>query len=88
MASPDWCTELVRALERRAGVHSYLKSGEASVWAAEGWLSFHALKEGELVLDTGSAAEVFDYFTGAKVASGPLVKLEVKRGETRVLKIR
>ena len=88
VANPDWCTELVRALERRAGVHSYLKSGEASVWAAEGWLSFHALKEGELVLDTGSAAEVFDYFTGAKVASGPLVKLEVKRGETRVLKIR
>ena len=85
--APDWCTELVRALEQRAGIHSYVKSGEASVWAADGWLSFHALKDGELVLDTGSSADVIDYYTGERVAAGPVVTLEVKRGETRVLGI-
>ena len=85
--APDWCTELVRALERRAGVHLYLRAGEASVWAAEGWLSFHALEDGELVLDTGSSSDVFDYYTGERIATGPLVTLAVRRGETRVLRI-
>lgn len=88
VGTPDWCTELVRALEKRAGVHSYLKSGEAAVWAAEGWLTFHALKDGELVLDTGSASDVTDYYTGQLICTGPEVKLQVKCGETRVLKIK
>lgn len=88
VGSPDWCTELVRALARRAGVHSYLKSGAASVWAAEGWLSFHAQEDGELVLDTGAPSDVIDYATGRLISQGPLVTLPVKRGETRILKIR
>jgi len=86
--APDWCTELVRALERRAGVHGYLRSGEASVFAAEDWLAFHALSDGELTLDTGSTADVIDYCTDKKIGKGPLATLKVARGETRILKIR
>lgn len=88
VAAPDWCRELVRALERRAGVHNYLKSGEATVWAAEGWLLLHALQDGDLELDVGSSAKVTDGLTGRTLSAGPTVKLAVKRGETRLLKIR
>lgn len=82
---PDWSRELARALERRAGVHSYLRSGAASVCAAEGWLTFHALEDGELVLDTGSPSDVTDYISGKVLSKGPEVRMEVRRGETRVL---
>lgn len=87
VGSPDWCTELVRALERRAEVHNYILSGEASVWASEGWLSVRALKDGALVVDTGKSDDVVDYYTGERVATGPLVTVKARRGETRIWKI-
>ncbi|MDI9584579.1 MAG: hypothetical protein QM473_10205 [Acidobacteriota bacterium] len=82
---PKLTPELVRALADIAGVHLFTR-GNATVWAAEGYLSFQAHEAGPLTFDTGREGPVFDALDGALLGQGPQVTLDVKQGEVRVLK--
>jgi hypothetical protein len=82
---PQLTPELVRALARPAGVHLYAR-GAATVWAAEGFVSFQAHEAGPLVIDTGRKGRVVDALDGKVLGEGPEVTLTLKKGEVRVLK--
>jgi hypothetical protein len=82
---PRLTPELVRALAKAAGVHLYVR-GAATVWAAEGFISFQALETGPLVIDTGKKGRLVDALDGKPVGEGPEVTLTAKKGEVRVLK--
>lgn len=84
---PAWTSSLVRALARIAGVHLYATT-DANVWAAEGYLSVHTMSDGPLRLNTGTTAPVTDALTGTPLGKGPDISLNVKAGETRILKVR
>ena len=83
---PAWTNQLVRALAKVAGVHLYT-TVDANVWAAEGYLAIHTMSDGPLRVNTGKTAPVKDAFTGKIVGQGPSISLDVKAGETRVLRI-
>lgn len=82
---PQLTPELVRALAKLAGVHLYTE-GKASVWATDGYLSFQAHEAGPLTINVGRKVAVSDACDGRHLGTGPKVTLEVKQGETRVLK--
>lgn len=88
LGSPACPTELVRALEDLAGVHRYVKTGDANAFAAEGVLSVTAgATGGEVVLDSGCAGAVVDILTGRQVARGPEFVLKMEPGENRILRL-
>jgi hypothetical protein len=82
---PKLTPELLRALAKLAGVHLFTE-GNATVWAAEGYISFQALEAGSVVIDTGKPGPVVDALDGKPLGEGPKVTLPVAKGEVRVLK--
>ena len=88
---PEVSTELVWALARKAGAHSYLPRGEiglATLWAdaASGALSLQAMTNATLHLQIPApAATVRDALTDRELGKGPVLALPVKQGESRVL---
>jgi beta-galactosidase len=82
---PALTPELVRVFARMAGVHLFTEE-DATVWAAEGFLSIQAHKSGPLVIQTERARTVVDALTGAKLGRGPNITLPMQAGEVRVLK--
>ena len=87
LGSPSCPVELVRALENLAGVHRYVKTGDAGAFAAEGVLSVYAgTAGGAVTLDTGRAEPVVDVLTGRQAAVGPVFTLKMAPGECRVLR--
>jgi len=79
---PDLPTALLREMSRRSGVHLY--TGEdAHVWAHEGLVSLHTVKEGPLKLSFPSGAGVRDLVSGEKYP-GRELSLNVRAGETRL----
>ncbi|MCD6361406.1 MAG: hypothetical protein J7M38_11170 [Armatimonadetes bacterium] len=81
---PELTPELVRALARLAGVHLFTQV-DASVWAADPYLSIHAMADGPVTISTGRARPVMDALDGTPVGAGPGFVLDMRRGETRVL---
>lgn len=82
---PQLTPALVRALARVAGVHLFT-GVDAAVWAAEPYLSVHAMADGPIRINTGRAEPVVDALTGAAVGTGPDFALTMRKGETRVLR--
>ncbi|MGD0088881.1 MAG: hypothetical protein ABSE73_03080 [Planctomycetota bacterium] len=82
---PKLTPELVRALARLARVHLFT-DGNATVWAAEGYVSLQAHETGPLVIDTGKEGKVVDALDGRTLGDGPRITLTLQKGETRVLK--
>jgi hypothetical protein len=82
---PKLTPELVRALAKIAGVHLFTE-GNATVWAAEGFISLQAHEAGPLVIDTGKPGPVVDALDGKPLGEGPKVTLTLQKGEVRVLK--
>ncbi len=82
---PELTPALVRALARLAGVHLFTDV-DASVWAAEPYLSVHAMDDGPVTIATGRDRPVVDALDGTAVGAGPRLRLEMRRGETRVLR--
>ena len=82
---PKLTPELVRALAKLAGVHLFTE-GNATIWAAEGYISLQAHESGPLVIDTGKSGTVTDALDGKALGEGSKVTLNLKKGETRVLK--
>ena len=82
---PALTPELVRAFARMSGVHLFTEEN-ASVWAAEGFLSIQTHKSGPIVIQTGRSRSVVDALTGKKLSRGPSITLPMEAGEVRVLK--
>ena len=57
----------------------------AAIWAAEGFLSIQAHKNGPLTIHTGCSRAVVDALTGAKLGHGPSLALPMEAGEVRVI---
>ncbi len=82
---PALTPELVRALADLAGVHLFTR-GAATVWAADGFLSLQAHEAGPLTINVGEPGPVYDALDGTPLGEGPEVTLDLKQGETRVLR--
>lgn len=82
---PQLTPELLRALARLAGVHLFTE-GNATVWAAEGFLSVQAHESGPLRIDVGRKGAVADALSGKALGEGPQVTLTLKKGEVLVLR--
>jgi len=82
---PKLTPELVRALAKLAGVHIFTEDN-SPVWATEEYISLQAHKEGPVLVNTGRAQPVVDALSGVTLGTGPLLRLEMKQGEVRVLR--
>jgi hypothetical protein len=85
LGTPQLTSELVRALAKLAGVHLFATT-DVALWAADPYISIHAVKDGQLTIDTGREGPVIDALDGSAVGQGPAIKLNIKKGETRVLR--
>jgi len=82
---PQLTSDLVRALARLAGVHLFTTE-DAALWATDAYLSIHAVKDGPLTIHTGRGNAITDALDGAPLGRGPELKLDIRAGETRVLR--
>ncbi len=82
---PKLTPELVRGLAKAAGAHLYA-TVDAAVWAADPYLSIHVMKDGPLTVFTGRDQAVSNALDGAPVGRGPELKLDVRAGDTLVLR--
>ncbi len=82
---PQFTPAVIRALARLAGVHLFTDR-EASVWAAEGWMSIHAVADGPLTLHTGRTAPIVDALTGERLGVGPELRIDIRKGQTRLFR--
>ncbi|MDD4102293.1 MAG: hypothetical protein PHU80_06640, partial [Kiritimatiellae bacterium] len=84
---PQLTPELVHSLARLAGVHCYTAPG-TSLWAANGLLSVQSHTNSVWRIDTGRRRRVADALDGTTLGKGPLINLDMRQGEVRVLRIR
>jgi hypothetical protein len=85
MVAPGLTPALLRESARAAGVHLFT-TNDCNVYANAGFVALHASQDGPVDLFTGRDSEVTDMLTGAPAGHGPVLRLDMKRGETRVLK--
>ena len=85
MTAPGLTSDLLRRAAREAGVHLFT-TNDCNVSANAGYVALHASQDGPMDLFTGRDASVSDMLTGAAAGRGPVLRLTMKRGETRVLK--
>jgi hypothetical protein len=83
---PGLTTEFVRLAAKSAGVHLYTDT-DCNVYGTGPYLSLHASKDGPITLNTGRSTVVMDILTGEKLGKGPTTILNMKLGQTRVLKM-
>ena len=81
---PQLTSELVRALANIAGVYLFTTE-DATICAAEGYLSLHAVKDGPLMLNIGSENTVLDALDHTTIGQGPVLNLDFHAGDTRLL---
>jgi beta-galactosidase len=77
--------DLLRAAARRAGVHLYTDT-DCHVYAGGGFVALHGAQDETVTVDAGHAGPLFDLRSGALVGQGPVLRLPLRRGETRVLR--
>ena len=82
---PQLTVELVKALARIAGVHLFTE-GNATLWAAEGYLSVQSQQDGPLLINTGENGTVVDALNGKVLGVGPEVTLNLEKGDVSVIK--
>jgi hypothetical protein len=82
---PGLNSELVRLMARLSGAHVYA-AVDANVYANGPFVAVHAAADGPLRLELGGAGPVFDALGGEKVGEAPSLTLDLKKGETRVLR--
>ena len=80
-------TPTLRTAAQAAGVHLFTR-GDCNVWANGPFLSLHACQDGDVEIDTGRPGTVIDVMDGQALGHGPKLTLPMKRGETRVLRMK
>ena len=86
-AIPELTADVIRRAAKAAGVHLYLKSGNAGVYADAGFVSVQALEDGEVAVDFGETGDIVDAMTGEKVGEGPVLSLSLKAGDARLFRV-
>lgn len=81
---PNLTSELLRVAAKQAGVH-LVTDTDANVYQNGPFIVIHAAKDGTLTIHTGNTGAVWNYLTGQQLGNGPVVALEVKKGETHIL---
>ena len=66
-------------------MHLFTQS-DCNVYANGPFLALHAAQDGPLKINIGRAGAIYDVLSGARIASGPQLSLQLKRGDTRVLR--
>lgn len=85
VGAPGLTPDLLRFAARAAGVHLYTTT-DCNVYANGPYIALHAAHDGRIEVDAGAKGPVFDLLTGERVGMGPKVRLDLKRGQTRILK--
>lgn len=83
---PGLTPDLLRAAVRRSGAHLWTQE-DCNVYANGPFVVLHASQDGPVELDTGSPGKVSDVVTGESLGPGPHLRLPMKTGETRVLRV-
>ncbi len=86
-AIPELTADVIRRAAKAAGVHLYLKSGNAGVYADAGFVSVQALEDGEVAVDFGETGDIVDAMTGEKVGEGPVYSVSLKAGDARLFRV-
>lgn len=83
---PGLSADLLRIAARRSGVHLYAQT-DCNIYANGPYLVLHAAHDGPLEIDTGRRDRVVDLLSGEDLGLGPEISLQVKAGDTRILRI-
>jgi hypothetical protein len=83
---PSLSAQLLRAAAREAGVHLFT-STDCNIYHNGPYLVLHASQDGPVDLNTGAQRPIFDVLTGQQVGQGPQLRLPLRKGETRLLKM-
>ncbi|MBN2451912.1 MAG: beta-galactosidase [Lentisphaeria bacterium] len=86
VGAPGLTSELLRLAARVAGIHLYAET-DCNVYANGPFLALHAAADGEVALHVGAQGAVTDVLTGEAVGNGPRLKLSLRHGETRILRL-
>ena len=86
-AIPELTADVIRRAAKAAGVHLYLKSGNAGVYADAGFVSVQALEDGEVAVDFGETGDIVDAMTGEKIGEGPVYSVSLKAGDARLFRV-
>jgi len=82
---PALTSELLRSAARVAGVHLFTEQ-DCNVYANGPFIAIHADHDGPIDLDTGKTGAVTDLLTGKILAQSGKWRLDLHRGETRLLR--
>jgi hypothetical protein len=85
VGAPGVTTSLLRAAARAAGVHLFTET-DCNVYANGPFLALHGAQDGPVTIHLPRSAPVTDLLSGAPVGSGPQLVLQLKCGETRILR--
>lgn len=86
VGAPGLTSELLRAIARKAGVHLYTPT-DCNVYANGPIVAVSAAKDGAVTVDIGRTGAIRDALSGAAIGRGPTIRLNLKKGETRVLQV-
>ncbi|MEK6795561.1 MAG: beta-galactosidase [Spirochaetota bacterium] len=84
---PGLTPELMRIAARAAGCHLYTQV-DCNVYANGPFVALHAAEDGPLDINMGHDGPVYDVMTGEIAGTGPHMTLPIKRGETRLFRLR
>jgi beta-galactosidase len=82
---PGLSSELLRLAARKASVHLYSQT-DCNVYANGPFMVLHADHTGPLTIDTGRDQPVTDLLTAQIIGRGPMLPLQLEKGQTRVLR--
>ncbi|WP_165227992.1 beta-galactosidase [Aquisphaera insulae] len=94
VGTPGLSTEILRLAARAAGVHLYTET-DCNVYARAPFVVLHASQDGPITVRgpvrpvgsaRGSSWTWTDALTSERLGDGPSLKLELKRGDTRILR--
>jgi len=83
---PGLTSGLLRLAARKAGVHVFTQQ-DCNVYANGPYLVLHAAQDGPLVIDTGRRGEIVDLLSRQRIGQGARVTVELKKGDTRILRV-
>lgn len=86
VGAPGLTPEILRLAAREARVHLFTETN-CNVYANGPFVAVHTSQAGPLELKFGKGGPILDVLTGRNVGQGPKLSLNVKKGETYVLKI-
>jgi len=87
VGAPGLTPELLRLAADQNNIHLFTRT-DCNVYASGPFLVLHGAKDGPLKIDTASPEPILDVMDeGKAVGKGPQWSIDLKKGETRVLKI-